>query len=49
MGRGSARRSSLEYLDRAIVHQTNSRTISKVTSGKFLRDVVERIWAFPSA
>ena len=48
MERGNARRSSLKELDRAIVNQMSSRTVSKETLGKFLRDVLERIWAFPS-
>ena len=46
---GSARRSSLEGRERAIVSQTNVGTVSKATLGKLLRDGVERIWAFPSA
>ena len=29
--------------------QTNIGTVSKATSGKRLKDGVERIWAFPSA
>jgi len=47
--RGSARRSSLKGRERAIVNQTNTGTVSKATLGKFLRDGVERIWAFSSA
>ena len=47
--RGSARRSCLKGRERAIVSQTNIGTVSKATLGKLLRDVVERIWAFPSA
>ena len=48
--RGSARRSCLKGRERAIVNQTNNGTVSKATSGKLLRDGVERIlWAFPSA
>ena len=33
----------------AVVSQTNIGTLSKATSGKLLRDGVERIWAFPRA
>ena len=33
----------------AVVSQTNIGTVSEATSGKLLRDGVERIWAFPSA
>ena len=44
-----ARRSSLKGRERAIVNQTNIRTISKAALGKLLRDGVERIRAFPSA
>ena len=40
--RGSARRSSLKGRERAVVSQTNTKTISQ-------RDGVERIRAFPSA
>ena len=47
--RGSARRSSLKGRERAIVNQTNIRTVSNATLGKLLRDGVERIWVFPSA
>ena len=36
--RGSARRSSLKGRERAIVNQTNIRTVSKATLGKHLRD-----------
>ena len=32
-----------------IVSQTKIGTVSKATLGKLPRDVVERIWAFPSA
>ena len=39
----------LKGRERAIVDQTNTETVSKETVGKFLRDGVERIWAFPSA
>ena len=35
--------------ERAIVSQTNIRTVSKATLGKLLRDGVERTWTFPSA
>ena len=34
--------------ERAIVNQTNIGTVSKATSGKLLRDGVERIRAFPN-
>jgi len=47
--RGSPRRSSLKGRERAIVNQTNIETVSKATFGKFLRDAMECIWAFPSA
>ena len=47
--RESARRSSLKGLERAIVRQTNTGTVSKATLGKLLRGGAERIWAFPSA
>ena len=47
--RRSARRSSLNGRERAIVNQTNIGTVSKAALGKLLRDGVERIWAFPSA
>ena len=47
--RGSARRSSLNGRERAIVNQANNGTVSKATLGKLLRDGVERVWAFPSA
>ena len=33
----------------ASVSQMNIVTVSKAKLGKFLRDGVERIWAFPSA
>ena len=46
--RGSARRCSLKGRERAVVSQTNVGTVSKATMGKFLRDGVERIWAFPN-
>ena len=36
--RGSARRSSSKGRERAIVSQTNIRTVSKTTLGKLLRD-----------
>ena len=41
----------LKRRERAIVNQTitNIRTVSKATLGNFLRDKIERIWAFPSA
>ena len=41
--RGSSRRSCLKGRERAIVSQTNIRTISKATLGKLLRDGVKRI------
>ena len=44
--RGSARRSSLTGRG---VNQTDIGTVSKATLGTFLRDEVERIWAFPNA
>ena len=47
--RRSARRSSLNGRERAIVNQTNIGTVSKAMLGNLLRDGVERIWAFPSA
>ena len=47
--RRSARRSSLKGRERAIVNQTNIGTVSKATLEKHLRDMVERIWASPSA
>ena len=47
--RGSARRSCLKGRVRVIVSQTNIGTVSKATSGKPLRNGVERILAFPSA
>ena len=47
--RGSARRSSLKGRERAIVNQTNTKTVLKPTLGKLPQDGVERIWAFPSA
>ena len=47
--RGGARRSYLKRRESAIVNQTNIGTVSKATLGKFLRDGVERIWAFSSA
>ena len=42
--RESDRRSSLKKRERAIVIQTNIRTLSKVTLGKPLRDGAERIF-----
>ena len=42
--RGSARRSSFNGRERAIVSQTNIGTVSKATFGKFLRDGLERIY-----
>ena len=47
--RGSARRYYLKGRERAIVHQTNTGSVSKATLGKLLRDGIERIWAFLSA
>ena len=47
--RGTARRSSLNVRERAIINQTNIGTVLKATLGKRLRDRVERVWAFPSA
>ena len=44
--RGSARRYSLKGRERAIVHQTNTGSVSKATLGKLLRDGIERLWAF---
>ena len=41
--KGSARRSSLKGRKRAIVDQTNIRTVSNATLGKLLRDGVKRI------
>ena len=41
--KGSAGRSSLKGRERAIVNQTNIRTVTNATSGKLLRDVVKRI------
>ena len=38
VGRGSAWQSSSKWRERAIVNPTNTRTVSKATSGKFLRD-----------
>ena len=35
--------------ERDTVSQTNITTVSKATPGKILRDLVERIWDFPSA
>ena len=46
--RGSARRSSSKGRERAIINQTNIRTVSNGTLRKLLRDGVERILAFPS-
>ena len=46
---GSARRSSLNGRERAIVSQTNIGTVSKAALGKRLGDSVERTWAFLSA
>ena len=43
---GSTRRSSFKGRERAIVNQTNIRTVSKATLGKSLRYWMERIWAF---
>ena len=40
---------ALKRRERAIVNQTNIETVSKATLGTFLRDGVERVWAFPSA
>ena len=31
------------------ISQTKTGTVSEVTLGKLLRDVVERMWAFPGA
>ena len=47
--RGSSRRSSLKGRERAIVNQTNTGTVSKITLGKRMKGDVERIWASPSA
>ena len=47
--RESSRRSSLKGRERAIVSQTNTRTVSKAMLRKLLRDGAERIRAFPSA
>ena len=47
--RGSDRRSSLKGRERAIVNETNIRTVLKATTGKHLRDGMERTWAFPSS
>ena len=47
--RGSVRRSFLKGRERAIVSQTNIGTVSKATSGKLLKDEVERPWTLPSA
>ena len=42
--------STLKQLhDQTNVSQTNTGTVSKATLGTFLREGVERIWAFPSA
>ena len=46
--RGSVRQSSLKGHGRAIISQTNTGTVSKMTLRKLLRDGVECIWAFPS-
>ena len=41
---------SFKGRERAAVNQTNSRTVSKATMEKHLRDsVVCSLWAFPSA
>ena len=48
-GRRLPRRSSLKGREKAIVNQTNIETVSKATSGKLLRDGVERIWGFARA
>ena len=44
-----ARQYSLKGLERAIINQSNTGTVSKTTLGKLLRDGVERICAFPSS
>ena len=50
IARGSSQqRSSLRGRERAIVNQTNIRTVSRATLGKLLRDGEERTRAFPSA
>ena len=46
--RGSARWISLKGRERAIVNQTNIKTISKATLEILLSDGVERIWTFMS-
>ena len=47
MKRGSAKRSSPKGLERAIVNQTNTGTVSKATLEQLLTDgVAERIWVF---
>ena len=38
----------MKWRERAIVSQARIGTVSKATLGKFLRDGVERMWAFPS-
>ena len=40
------RRSSLKGRERTVVNQTNTGTVSKATSGKILRDGVERYMGF---
>ena len=37
-----------DEIQRAIVNQMNTGTVSKATLGKLLRDGVEHIWAFLS-
>ena len=44
--RGSARWSSLERRERAIVNQTNIGIVLKATLGKLLRDEIERIYIY---
>ena len=46
--RGSARQSSLNGQEGAIINQANTGTFSKAMLGKLLRDGVECLWAFLS-
>ena len=47
--KGSGRHSTLHGRERSVVNQGNTGTVSRATLGRPLREVAERVWAFPSA
>ena len=47
--KGSGRHSTLHGRERSVFNLANIGTVLRATLGRLLRDVAERVWAFPSA